>query len=90
MGIKIIKGVEKNDGTKPMSEMGPGEVAEVVDLHGGFTTRAGDIVWRVAGHIFRAINLSRDSNNVVFDHASTEGVIVRPLTKPITIEISND
>jgi hypothetical protein len=92
--IKILEGVEKNDGTKPMSEMEPLDVAEVVSLSlpGGYTTKVGDIVWRVAGCQFRAINLSRDSRNVTFEFASIESVIVRPLGpgESITIEISND
>jgi hypothetical protein len=83
MGIKIIKGVEKKDGTKPMSEMKPLEVAEIVDDEAGWR---GNIVLRTNSTIMEVIDLT-GGGSIFTGH---QLFIVRPLTKPITIEISND
>jgi hypothetical protein len=89
--IKILEGVEKNDGTKPMSEMEPLEVAEIVgDCPCGFcSARNGDIVFR-AGTYERSVFLNLSNDEISWGMDETKWPEVRPLTKPITIEISND
>jgi hypothetical protein len=90
MGIKILKGGTNQPGTKPMSEMEPLEVAEVVSSN--YPEDVGAIVLRTASSSeFEAMELyPRPGMGQCWKGGDEHRVEVRPLTEPITIEITND